>query len=113
MNVLAGCIRAIQGPAAMAYLGHCQYHEHHSAAYPAFDAIEADESALLIRSMTDGLKTQGPGVRYAVAERDVSGHVARTRGSTVRHQEHSMRAIRQLGPAGGTSRLDAACDVLV
>lgn len=36
----------------MAYLGHYQYHEHHSAAYPALDAIEADERALLIRSMT-------------------------------------------------------------
>jgi hypothetical protein len=93
----------------MAYLGHYQYHDHHRRRLPSFLRIEADQLSPLIRSMT-ALKTQGAGgTIHAVTERDVSGHVASTRGSTVRHQ-----AIRQASWAGERiSRLDAACDVLV
>jgi hypothetical protein len=87
----------------MAYLGHYQYHDHHRRRLPSFLRIEADQLSPLIRSMT-ALKTQGAGgTIHAVTERDVSGHVASTRGSTVRHQEHSMRPSDRLaGPGSGS-----------
>jgi hypothetical protein len=87
-----------------------QTREHRSTS-STFPHAEADSELLLIRP-TASEDAGGRWYDHAVAEHDASGLVARTRGSTVRHQEHSMASMGHQ-TAARTSLLNAACWGLV